>query len=1329
MINYQKGDKVGRYAILRPIGEGGSSIVYLAHWDTMQQDVAIKFLKTDPDYPQARERFQQEARLLAKLQHPRLLPIYDFDGNHEPPYIVMRYIPEGTLKDLKTDRGGSLPLLEVVQLLTQIVEALDYIHRQGVIHRDIKPSNIMIDAEGNVLLADLGLAHFAMTTGHTPAGTPGYMPPEQVIGGKTTYHADIYALGVTLFELLTGKSPFFSAGEAQYKEVPAATSINPSLPSTVDYILRKAMARKPADRYRNIKTLLSDFLSLSGLREPKATHTLYQPRQQEIGTRLSEERQVTILYATWIEYIDLISGGNNIEDNTQLNQLLFDLENTIVTYGGQPKHSEPDFTIAYWGLDQSRGMDPKQAVQAALTIQRVMQQFQEIADDSQALPIRITITTGSMLVDANNGDNGHYLRDPLTTEVKRLERETPLGDIRISHNTYLAVRDLSFLMETFTPLLLQRGHQLQTYLVKGEQAIPPEKLYTIEGVQTKMVGRQQELDLLLEALDVAVEDKRTQVVTITGDMGLGKSRLLYEFGRQVAVEDMLLELFQGQATPGMRHQPYALLRDVFSRYFDIQDNDEGRLVRQKMGQGIINLMEQGNVINYSLEKVSYIGRLLGFEPFQTDVFDVDTIFYKRAIDYLVEFFVTVARVKSVVIRLENLHWADKNSLDMLEYLAAHQHISLLIILVTRQRQSAWLEQPPFYTTHIHLNPLTRRQSRQLVREILQRAEHIPTDLQTFLVSRAGGNPLFMEEMVKLLIEDRVIIIHKEDPFWRIEIDRLRPERIPAMLTNLLQASWDNLFPVAQTVLRWAAVIGNVFWDEAVAYLATTAGQSIQVNEHLAWSVQEQIIHKSEAPSFHGTQEYLFNYHILRDFIYKSIPGQQRRTYHEMVASWLIERSNERRNEFASMIAYHWRKAGQEEDAAHYLFEAGKQATRQYAHAEAIDSYSQALDLIQENPLKWALLKARGQSYQAMGDLDKALDNYLQYAEAETDDQRLDALLRISDVYSLMGEPEQALHPLQETHELAKRLGKITVQIEAQIAIGELAWRLGQLWESDKSLQEALMLAMRQADRQHQMAIWYRRGLTLLELGNMHQAKIKLETCLALAREEGNRQMIILSLSYLGHIYQSLYHTEAAMVAYTEALDEIKSLPTPEVKIILYRYLGRSLCQQGRPEIGFQRLYEAVELGTLLGESVTNAATLYQLALAELDQGHVAKALAQATQLATGRQLVDAPLFETHAAYILGLCYEAKGERETAVNHLEKALTLARERQQQMFSWQIQVALGQLQTEQTACLEYYKTAIDIIQQIAAPFDDDPIKEIFLTAPPIQAISATIDQGIL
>jgi len=260
------GKQFGPYQIVAPLGEGGMAAVYKAYQPGMERYVALKVLpRSYADDPQFLARFQREAKLLAQLQHPHILPVFDFGQAESYTYIVMPFIQSGTLTDQL--KGSPISLPRIRQVITQVGEALAYAHGRGLIHRDIKPSNILIDESGNCLLTDFGLARMVedsvnLTSTGTIMGTPAYMSPEQGSGQKIDARSDIYSLGVVLFEMATGRVPYRAETPIAvvFKHVqdplPPARSINPDLPESIELVILKSLAKNPEDRYQTAGDLV-----------------------------------------------------------------------------------------------------------------------------------------------------------------------------------------------------------------------------------------------------------------------------------------------------------------------------------------------------------------------------------------------------------------------------------------------------------------------------------------------------------------------------------------------------------------------------------------------------------------------------------------------------------------------------------------------------------------------------------------------------------------------------------------------------------------------------------------------------------------------------------------------------------------------------------------------------------------------------------------------------------------------------------------------------------------------------------------------------------------
>jgi hypothetical protein len=264
----------GRYQVKYMVGEGGMSSVYLAYDQRLHRDVAIKIMRINAFPLEARERLikrsEREIQILSNLEHPNLISILDSGVENEVPYYVMEYKPDGTLRDLLA-RKKVLSNKEIGEILLPILDALDYIHRNGIIHRDIKPSTILFDNMGNPMLSDFGVSKILnkqeitnLTGTGIGIGTPEYMSPEQSQGKDVDARTDIYALGVVLYEMITGRKPFIADTPMAIllkqvtEPVPLPTSINPKISVKMEKIVIKLLQKDPKDRYQSAVEVKED---------------------------------------------------------------------------------------------------------------------------------------------------------------------------------------------------------------------------------------------------------------------------------------------------------------------------------------------------------------------------------------------------------------------------------------------------------------------------------------------------------------------------------------------------------------------------------------------------------------------------------------------------------------------------------------------------------------------------------------------------------------------------------------------------------------------------------------------------------------------------------------------------------------------------------------------------------------------------------------------------------------------------------------------------------------------------------------------------------------
>ena len=269
-MSFNDGENVGPYRIIEQLGQGGMATVYKAYHAALDRYVAIKALHPAFGEDQSfLSRFQREARLVAKLEHPNIVPVYDYAEHEGRPYLVMKFIEGDTLKARLSK--GPLTSAEIGKIVETVGSALAYAHKQGILHRDIKPSNVLVANDGQLYLADFGLARIAQSGESTLSsdmimGTPQYISPEQAMGKKELDEGtDIYSFGVMIYEMVVGQVPFnadtpFSIiHDHIYSPLPLPRSINPKVPESVERVLLKALAKERADRYPDVDSLVNAF--------------------------------------------------------------------------------------------------------------------------------------------------------------------------------------------------------------------------------------------------------------------------------------------------------------------------------------------------------------------------------------------------------------------------------------------------------------------------------------------------------------------------------------------------------------------------------------------------------------------------------------------------------------------------------------------------------------------------------------------------------------------------------------------------------------------------------------------------------------------------------------------------------------------------------------------------------------------------------------------------------------------------------------------------------------------------------------------------------------
>jgi class 3 adenylate cyclase/tetratricopeptide (TPR) repeat protein len=981
-----------------------------------------------------------------------------------------------------------------------------------------------------------------------------------------------------------------------------------------------------------------------------------------------QRRIITVLLADMSGFT-AISANQDAEDvRDMMNALWERLDGVVLAHGGRIDKHLGDGVMAFWGADESREDDPERAVRCALVMQAEIAKFRPALQIASDLKMRIGLNTGPVLI-GSIGARGEITAMGDTINLgARLEQACPPGGILISHDTYQHVRGV-FDLEPQAPLEIKgKPEPTHTYLVK---LVKPRafRLETrgIEGVETRMVGRDLEMEQLKNAFNMAFFQNSLQIIGVLGEAGLGKSRLLNEFSAWADLQNTDWWWFKGRASLSMSNAPYALLRDIFSFRFEIYDGDPLNVAHEKIEAGFRQFLPDDD---HALEKAHVIGHLLGF--------NFSSSFYLRgllrdpqqlrqqALYYLTRFFQTVPVRRPVLLMIDDLHWADSGSLEMLSSLFENLPSSLPLMALTVARPVLYERYPKwgqnFPAFHgLQLGPLSKDDSRRLVNEILQKVPDLPSAVLELVVGGADGNPFYLEELIKMLIDAQVIQPHEDA--WRIDLSRLAAVHVPQTLTEVIQSRLDNLPPLERATLQLASVVGRVFWDQAIVELKGSAEEE-KILGALEMLNHKDLIFERQPPAFAGAREYTFKHHLLREVAYNAMLKRQRAACHLSAGDWLARACGEHRAEYLPQIAEHFEKGGDPGRAAATLAEAGERALSLSALAEARSFFERALDLSsrQEHPAEREVV-------------------VLELGLTETDLQ--------------LGDYVEAQHHAEKAANMAEELKIDALVADAFIQLGQIASFLGEYQEARSYLLAALVLA-----REDNVQSTLGRVLVVLggvewHLGDLLQAQ---EHCVEgheIAQKIGDNVSVMRALNTLGVVAGSLGHPEEEEDYYQRTFKLAVFLGHRERAAAALNNLGMQAGEQNQWQKAWDYHMRSLETLRETGAQAGLSMREINLGLAGIKLGHMDEArqylragAARARRMGAMPSLVSAVIYFALLAYTLGdveRALQLLGVAKTGLGYDSEA-----EREINLFlaDWQLDPQRVRAGLESGALLDFY-----------------------------------------
>ncbi|HST50500.1 MAG TPA: protein kinase [Pyrinomonadaceae bacterium] len=1307
---------LGSYRILEKLGEGGMGAVYLAKDARLGRRVAVKLLPAHFAGDDERvRRFEQEARAASALNHPNILTVHEIGESQGRRFIVTEFVEGRTLRERLAE--GRFTLAEALDVCAQVAGALAKAHSSGIVHRDIKPENVMVDGDGHVKVLDFGIAkqiaraHGIDTEAPTNAqvntasgvvlGTSTYMSPEQLRGLELDARTDIWSLGVMLYEMLAGRAPFGAKTYGDlvvailHGEPPPLSDFCADSCAELDDIVCRALAKEREARWASAKEFQNELrwlrrridFNAETVRDDRAPSSVMplsdtrrraasQARQQTTEQR----RQLTVLFADLAGVVALTE-GEDAEDVSELMSSLWPLvDEAVESNGGALDKRVGETLVALWGAREAREDDPERAVRAALAMQTAVAEFvaetlphatgaldEPSRDDEPGRLMRVGVSTGLVLLGEVGATGEITVTGDAVRLASRLLQIAPVGSVLVSHDTYRHIRGVFSVHPPETLPSAGRSEPVQFYRVK--RAKPRAfRVQTrgVEGVETRMVGREGEFRRLTNSLEAVFEERELRIVTVTGDAGLGKSRLLYEFSNWIELLPETCYIFNGRAGASTQGLPYSLVRDVFSFRFEIQDSDPPQVAREKLERGML-AMCGATPEEEVLLRAHFVGQLIGFDfsasRYLSGILDDARQIRDRAFRYASQFFADIARQYPVAIYLDDIHWADDGSLDFFDYLARDcAQVPLLILCLARpmllERRHAWGEGREHHE-RIALQPLSKKESRQLVEEILRRVRGVPPQLREMVVGGAEGNPFYVEELIKMLIDQRVIVPGAVE--WSVDATRLGAVNVPPTLTGVLQARLDRLTPNEKAILQRASVIGRVFWDGAVEHLGsaqtgantrasrTSAAASdasfvagVVVGDTLEALRRKELIYRREASAFAGTREYTFKHALLRDVTYESVLKRERREYHRRAAKWLARRSGGRVGEYAGLIAEHYERAQAVEDAAEWYGRAGRQARETYAPETAINFYRKALDFLSTAERSGgadalALHTLRMEWYEGLGETLRVQARYADAVEAyQAMHSSADALNlpaaqahawnEIALVRASQMDTHAAFDSARRAELLSRQAGKsVAARVEITQALNlqsQASTRLGDTRAALRLADRALALTsdLGEPGRRVRAESLKSLGMAYHALGKFEKADEFKAQSLATYRELDDLLKVGNLLNSLGETARLRGDYAAAFARYQEALAIAREIGNRNGEILYLANLGGARAGLGDYIEAESDLRQTIEMATAAGY-IGLSENYRFLAEALLGQGKIAEASDAARRaLELGREI-------------------------------------------------------------------------------------------------------------
>jgi predicted ATPase/class 3 adenylate cyclase len=866
-----------------------------------------------------------------------------------------------------------------------------------------------------------------------------------------------------------------------------------------------------------------------------------------------ERRQVTVLFADLSGYTAMAERMDPESVKAVVERALRRLGQEVETYGGTVDKYIGDNVMALFGAPVAHEDDAERAVRAGLGMQAAMEEVNADADREYGVSfaLRVGLNTGEVLAGAVG--EAYTVTGDTVNVAARLQAAGRPGAVTVGERTFRATREAVDYVEIGPLELKGKAQPVAAWEAVRLVAAQPARRRAATRREAPLVGRDDELGELEAAYARVARDGTPHLVTVVGQAGVGKSRLARELAAALERRDPAPALREGRCLPYGSGIVYWPLTEVLRAECQVSDGDDADVAWRKLSEHLVELLAQAPDEpgeETAERKAALIARLLGIgapppeAPGEAQDPQRARENFFSAVRSVIE---AMARGRALVLVFEDIHWADSGMLDLVEYLAQWVRAPLLLVCLARDelldRRPSWgggRRRAP----SIFLDPLSREETESLVAALLPPGA---VGLPPAVVERAGGNPFFAEEIVRLLDEGTG-----------------GAEELPDTVQALLAARLDSLEPFERRIVQQAAVVGRTFWEEALEPVAAEEGRDLR--EALVSLREKDIVVPEASGRLAGEPELAFKHVLIRDVAYQMLPKSVRARKHLQVGGFIEQRAGDRSDEVVALLAEHYGRAASlggearlpadeltpiRAKAVRFLEAAGDAAATLYSNREAFSHYGSARDLLgpaggeADGEARARIGEKQGDVALRLGRVDAAIGVWEECLEHHRGREELE---RVADLHRKIGaglwhkgERKLAIEHHQKGINLLKDGPPV---IELVRLYEEAAWLYMQtgdnmlaIYAAEKSLRLAERLGeTRAASRAHGIF-----GRVFGRIGDAAKARENLERAVELARGSDESETI-LALLALGHhleVFEADY--PAAQEAYADALAQAERL--------------------------------------------------------------------------------------------------------------------------------------------------------------------------------------------